>query len=90
MAPVSEMPHVKLMLGGFPLHLLQIFLVCVNVSSTLVLSLLIDLLLLVFPILDPNFHATSGRPLCCCPSCLSMLPCHCDLLPCVYSLTLGA
>ena len=39
----------------------------VNVSSTLVLSLLIDLLLLLFPVLDHNCHAPSGRPLVLLP-----------------------
>ena len=62
MAPVSEIPYVGLMLGGFPLHSLQLLLVCVNFSSTLVLSLLIDLLLFLFTASDPNRHAPLVLP----------------------------
>ena len=42
-APVSAMPYVGLFLGGFPLQLLQLLLVCFKYSSTLVISLLSDL-----------------------------------------------
>ena len=62
-APVSAISYVGLMLGGLPLHFLQLLLVFVNVSITLVFSLLIDILLLLFHVLDPNRHALSGRPL---------------------------
>ena len=67
MLPVSIMPYVGLLLGGFPLRSLQLLLLCVNDSSMLVLSLSIDLLLLLSPLSDPNRHAPSRRPLVLSP-----------------------
>ena len=63
MAPVSAMPYVGLLFGGFPLQLLQLLLVCFKYSSTLVISLLSDLSLLLSIVFDPNRHAPSGMPL---------------------------
>ena len=35
--PVSEMPYAGLLLGGFPLQLLKLILICLKYSSTLVI-----------------------------------------------------
>ena len=42
-APVTSIPYVLLLFGGLPLQLLQLLLVCFKYSSTLLMSLLINL-----------------------------------------------
>ena len=61
-APVSEMPYVGLLMGGFHLQLLHSLLFFVNGSSTVVSSILINLLFMFFTALDPNRHAPFGIP----------------------------
>ena len=60
---MSAIPYVGLLLGGFPLQFLQLLLVCLIYSSTLVKSLLINLSLLLSIVSVPNRHDPSGMPL---------------------------
>ena len=59
-APVSAIPYVGLLLCVFPIQLLQLLFNCVKYYSTLVISLLINILLFLYPVLDPNCHAPFG------------------------------
>ena len=56
------MPYVGLFWGGFLIQPLQFLLVCIKYSSMLVISWLINSLLLLSPVSDPNMHALSGIP----------------------------
>ena len=62
-AHMSAIPYVGLLFGGLPLHLLQILLICLIYSSTLVKYLLINLSLLLSILLVPNLQPPSGMPL---------------------------
>ena len=62
-APVSAIPYVGLLLCGFPLQSLQLLLVCVKNSRKLVISLLIDRLLFLSTVSDPNRPTPYQMPL---------------------------
>ena len=59
---VSAMPLIGLLVGGFPLQLLNALVFWIKCSDDLLLLILYNFLIILFTISNPNHHAPAGMP----------------------------